>query len=63
MAPLTSSTFEGLHSSIGTTGFAFVEGAAMRNILQPFGSLADWDAFAQSWNRLELDTYMADGGR
>lgn len=35
----------------------------MRNILAPFGSLADWDAFAQSWNRLELDTYMADGGR
>ena len=29
----------------------------------PFGSLADWDAFADSWNRLELDTYMADGGR
>src|SRR5206468_652581 len=25
--------------------------------------LADWDAFAASWNRLELDTYMADGGR
>ena len=63
MAPLTSSTFEGLHSSIGNTGFAFVEGAAMRDILLPFGSLADWDAFAASWNRLELDTYMADGGR
>ena len=24
---------------------------------------ADWPAFAQSWDRLELDTYMGDGGR
>lgn len=63
MASLTSSTFEGLHASVGKAGFAFVEGAAMRDIMQPFGSLADWEAFAQSWNRLELDTYMADGGR
>ena len=27
------------------------------------GSLADWDAFAASWDDLGLDTYMADGGR
>jgi len=60
---LTSSTFEGLHDGLGTSGFAFVEGAAMRAIVEPFGSLRDWDAFAESWNRLELDTYMADGGR
>lgn len=26
-------------------------------------SLADWDGFADSWNRLEPDLYMADGGR
>lgn len=26
-------------------------------------ALADWPAFAQSWDRLELDTYMGDGGR
>ncbi len=35
----------------------------MQDILEPFGSLSDWSAFAESWNRLELDTYMADGGR
>jgi hypothetical protein len=63
MSALTSSTFEGLHAAIENGGFAFVEGAAMRDILRPFGTLADWDAFAESWNRLELDTYMADGGR
>ena len=28
-----------------------------------FGPLADWPAFAASWNDLGLDTYMADGGR
>ena len=63
MSALTSSTFEGLHTAIENGGFAFVEGAAMRDILRPFGTLADWSAFADSWNRLELDTYMADGGR
>jgi hypothetical protein len=25
--------------------------------------LADWPAFADSWNDLSTDTYMADGGR
>ena len=59
----TSSTFESLHAAIDTRGFAFVEGAAMRNVLEPFGPLTDWKAFADSWNRLEIDTYMADGGR
>ena len=27
----------------------------MRELLGPFGSLADWDAFADSWEGLELD--------
>ncbi len=35
----------------------------MRALLEASGSLADWDAFTASWNDLELDTYMADGGR
>ncbi len=35
----------------------------MRDLLAPFGELSDWEAFADSWNRLELDHYMADGGR
>jgi hypothetical protein len=63
MSQLTSSTFENLHDAVGERGFAFVEGAAMRAILEPFGSLADWQGFTDSWGRLELDTYMADGGR
>lgn len=52
-------------------GFAFLHGTEMRaEILRAemrgvgFGpGLADWDAFAASWDHLGLDTYMADGGR
>ncbi len=35
----------------------------MRALLAQHGSLADWEAFAASWNDLGIDTYMADGGR
>jgi len=59
----TVTTNRALLSSVETNGYAFVEGAAMRELLAPFGPLADWDAFSRSWDRLELDTYMADGGR
>ena len=43
-------------------GFAFVEADAMAAILRRTG-LDDWTAFAESWNDLGLDGYMADGGR
>ncbi len=49
--------------AIAGEGFAFVHGADMRAALAQSGSLADWDAFAASWDDLGLDTYMADGGR
>ena len=35
----------------------------MRELLTATGPLSDWSAFAASWNDLELDHYMADGGR
>ena len=57
------STNRSLQESIQGDGYAFVHGSAMRELLKPCGSLADWPAFADSWNTLELDTYMADGGR
>jgi hypothetical protein len=50
-------------AAIERDGFAFVQGAAMRELLLAHGALDDWDTFAESWNHLELDTYMADGGR
>ncbi|HUK09321.1 MAG TPA: 2OG-Fe dioxygenase family protein [Stellaceae bacterium] len=35
----------------------------MQRTLAQCGSLSDWQAFAASWDDLELDTYMADRGR
>jgi hypothetical protein len=63
MSALTRPTADALRGAIQSEGFAFVEGPSMRELLERVGSLADWDAFATSWQRLELDTYMADGGR
>src|SRR5437773_10258721 len=63
MDTMTSATSSALHRAIAREGYAFVHGGAMRDLLAPYGPLADWTAFASSWNRLELDTYMADGGR
>jgi len=52
-----------LQSSIEREGFAFVRGRDMREILATSGPLDDWQSFVESWNDLEVDTYMADGGR
>ena len=46
---------------LGYQGFAFVDGAAMRAMLDEAG-LADWDGFARSWEDLGPDRFMADGG-
>lgn len=55
--------FAALQSTLTRVGFAFVEASTMRPIIEASGPLTDWTAFADSWNQLELDTYMADGGR
>jgi len=52
-----------LVESLSQDGFVFVRGDAMRRALEPFGPLDDWNAFAESWNELDLDEHMADGGR
>jgi hypothetical protein len=52
-----------LRSALVRNGFVFARGTAMREILAASGPLDDWPAFAESWNHLEVDTYMADGGR
>ena len=54
---------EGYADGLLRDGFAFAAAAPMRDALARRGSLADWDAFAASWNDLALDTYMADHGR
>ena len=54
---------EPLAAAIARHGYAFVHAAEMRDQLTSAGALSDWAAFGASWNRLELDHYMADGGR
>jgi hypothetical protein len=54
---------EPLTSAIARDGYAFVHAADMRGLLSGAGALSDWPAFAASWDHLELDRYMADGGR
>ncbi len=52
-----------LRTAVAREGYAFARGGAMRETLAVCGPLDDWGAFADSWNALALDTYMADGGR
>ena len=63
MAGVTVSTSTELLRAFERDGYAFVQRRAMQELLAPYGSLGDWAAFAESWNHLEIDTYMADGGR
>ena len=63
MTSLTDLRAPDLAAAIGREGFVFVHGDAMRTLLSGAGPLADWESFAASWTALELDTYMADGGR
>jgi hypothetical protein len=52
-----------LTDSLRTNGYRFVRAVDMRAVLEKAGPLTDWAAFADSWNDLGPDTYMADGGR
>jgi hypothetical protein len=56
-------TLRQLTDLIKTDGYTFVQAPDLRGLLEQAGSLADWAAFAASWNDLGPDTYMADGGR
>jgi hypothetical protein len=52
-----------LVSLIRDDGFAFVGAPALREMLGGPGDLPDWDRFRESWNALDVDEHMADGGR
>ncbi|HBK08546.1 MAG TPA: hypothetical protein DDZ81_22295 [Acetobacteraceae bacterium] len=52
-----------LTEALRAHGYAFVTDAEMREWLEHLGNVEDWPAFADSWNDLGPDTYMADGGR
>jgi hypothetical protein len=50
-------------TSVAACGYQFVPGADMRAALDAIGPLADWAAFADSWNDLRVDPYLAEGAR
>lgn len=54
-----------LLSNISRNGFSFVSGDTVRQWLlcEDALSLNDWQMFADSWQDMPLDLYMADGGR
>jgi len=54
-----------LMEHLGRAGFCFMPGAELRANLAELDRRwdADWASFAASWEALELDRYMADGGR
>ncbi len=49
-------------AGVAAAGFAFVEAPEMAALLEAAG-LRDWRSFADSWDDLGVDAYMADGGR
>jgi len=53
----------GVQQQLADSGYAFVHADAMRAALEADGSLTDWDDFAASWDRLELDQYLAERER
>lgn len=60
MIPTPPAAFDG---ALAGSGFVFVKGLDLRAMLEACGPLTDWAGFAASWDDLEVDTYMADGGR
>jgi hypothetical protein len=51
-----------LADSLRTEGYAHFGAASMRTLFSA-SALNEWTSFAASWERLSVDTYMADGGR
>lgn len=52
-----------LRDQLARDGFALAPAQVLRRCLQRAGGLADWDAFAASWDDLALDTYLIPHGR
>ena len=52
-----------LQAEIAQHGFAMLPGARLAGLMGAAGSAEQVDIFAASWERLEVDSFMADGGR
>lgn len=61
MVTLPDST--ALRESLHQRGYAFPDSGVMEDLLGGRESLADWDAFVDSWNDLAPDTHLAALGR
>lgn len=59
--PMTS--ISSIGEQIGREGFCFVHAREAGDLLGDTITPNDWKSFADSWNDMPLDTYMADGGR
>lgn len=55
-------TLSDIAAALGDAGFRRAPPAEIDALLGP-EAVAGWDAFADSWNDLGLDRFMADGGR
>ena len=63
MSELVLHPDEALDAHLVDAGYVFVAAEAMHQALTAAGPLTDWGDFVASWDTLDLDTYMADGGR
>jgi hypothetical protein len=52
-----------LCDAVQRDGFCFVTADVMQPLRRASGELSDWQAFADSWNRLGPDPYLAATGR
>jgi hypothetical protein len=63
METVADTCMNALRERVDRDGFAFVAADDMRLLLDDCGALSDWMRFAESWNDLQLDTYLPDGHR
>src|SRR5690242_8678184 len=56
-------TITALTDEIRRDGNVFARSVEMREVLQKSGWIADWPAFAASWDGMPLDEYLAEGHR
>lgn len=56
-------SFADLRARLTDAGYAFAPASDMRALLELGGPLRDWRSFAESWQRLEPDRYLAAHGR
>ncbi|HAY07310.1 MAG TPA: hypothetical protein PKV67_00515 [Hyphomonas sp.] len=60
-APCPAALLDRMRDEVRRSGFTFVNGEATKLLLTS-ESIESWDAFAESWDGLGADQYMAGGG-